>query len=167
MSQIKIADLPIHRIKRVLSEEQATELVGTVVPDYEPTCNEAGIWIDDDTEEIVFVYFPMPDEVNILRKAVLNIKYGETIRQSTGLKNKSRTFGMAPRKIYQKRESCRPTTLAQEQPMEHAVLVKFAEKFADMYKEFAPHLYENDKKNLADAGLDEEGILKSILGFKL
>jgi len=156
MSQIKIADLPIHRIKRVLSEEQASELVGTVVPDYAPNCEEAGIWIDDDTEEIVFVYFPMPDEVNILRKAVLNIKYGETIRQSTGLKNKSRTFGMAPRKIYQKRESCRPTTLAQEQPMEHAVLVKFAEKFADMYKEFAPQLYENDKKNLADAGLDDE-----------
>lgn len=153
---MKIADLPIRRLKRVLSEEDATALVGSVVPTNEPNCNEAGIWIDDDTEEIVFVYFPMPDEVNILRKAVLNIKYGETIRQSTGVKNKSRTFGMAPRKIYQKRESCRPTTLAVEQPLEHAVLIRFADKFADMYKEFAPHLYEHDVKNLADAGLDNE-----------
>lgn len=153
---MKIADLPIHRVKRVLSEEAATELVGTVVPDNEPNCNEAGIWIDDDTEEIVFVYFPMPDEVAALRAAVLNIKYGETIRQSTGLKNKSRTFGMAPRKIFQKRESCRPTTLAQEQPMEHAVLVRFAEKFAEMYKEFAPDLYAQDKEKLSKAGLADE-----------
>lgn len=153
---MKLSELPVHKIKRVLSEEDATKLVGTVVPDYEPTCLDAGIWIDEDTQEIVFVYFPMEEEVSLLRNAVLNIQYGETIRQSTGLKNKSRTFGMAPRKVFQRRESCRPTSLAYEQPEEHSVLVAFAEKFAQMYKEFAPDLYEQDKKNLADAGLADE-----------
>jgi len=153
---MKLSDLPVYKIKRVMSEEDATALVGTTVPDYEPTCINEGIWIDEDTEEIVFVYFPMEEEVSLLRASVLNINYGETIRQSTGLKNKSRTFGMAPRKVFQRRESCRPTSLAYEQPEEHAVLVAFAEKFAKMYKEFAPDLYEQDKKNLAEAGLADE-----------
>ncbi len=153
---MKLSELPVHKIKRVMSEDEATALVGTTVPDYAPNCVDAGIWIDEDTEEIVFVYFPMEQEVDLLRAAVLNIKYGETIRQSTGLKNKSRTFGMAPRKVFQRRETCRPTSLAQEQPNEHAVLIAFAEKFAQMYKEFAPDLYEADKQNLLDAGLQDE-----------
>ncbi len=153
---MKLSELPVHRIKRVMSEEEASALVGTTVPSYEPTCYDAGIWIDDDTEEIVFVYFPMEEEVNLLRAAVLNIDYGTIVRQSTGMRNKSRTFGMAPRKVYQRRESCRPTSLAFEQPNEHAVLVAFSQKFAEMYKEFAPDLYESDKKNLAEAGLADE-----------
>ena len=153
---MKLSDLPIHTIKRVISEDEATELVGTVVPNVEPTCNEAGIWIDEDTEEIVFVYFPMEEEVNLLRKAVLNVKYGTIVRQSSGLRNLSRTFGMAPRKVMQRRESCRPTSLAYEQPEEHAVIVRFADKFAQMYKEFAPDRYEADKKNLDEAGLTDE-----------
>jgi hypothetical protein len=153
---MNLAELPVYKVKRVMSEAEATELVGTTVPEAEANCNKEGIWIDEDTEEIIFVYFPMEQEVNLLRAAVLNINYGETIRQSTGLKNKSRTFGMAPRKIFQRRESCRPTTLALEQPSEHAVLIAFAEKFAQLYKEFAPDLYEHDKKNLAEAGLSDE-----------
>lgn len=153
---MNLSELPVHRIKRVMSEEDASALVGTVVPDYEPNCTEAGIWIDDDTEEVIFVYFPMEEEVELLRASVLNINYGTTIRQSTGLKNQSRTFGMAPRKIFQKRESCRATSLAHEQPNEHAVLIAFAEKFAQMYKEFAPELYAADAKALADNNVADE-----------
>jgi len=153
---MKLSELPVFRIKRVMTAEEATEMVGTSVPNLEPNCNQAGIWVDDDTEEVVFVYFPMEEEVNLLRASVLNIKYSATTRQSTGLRNKSRTFGMAPRKVYQRRESCRPTSLAHEQPDEHAVLIAFAEKFANLYKEFAPDLYAQDQKNLTEAGLDNE-----------
>lgn len=153
---MKLSELPIHRLKRVMSEEQASELVGTIVPNAEPNCNEAGIWIDDDTEEIVFVYFPMEEEVNLLRAAVLNIDYGTVVRSKTGMRNLSRTFGMAPRKVFQRRESCRPTSLAFENPNEHAVLVAFSEKFAEMYKEFAPELYEKDAQALKEAGLSDE-----------
>ena len=153
---MKLSDLPIHRIKRVLTEDEATELVGTVVPDVKPTNHGPGIWIDDDTEEPLFACFPMEEEVALLRASVLNIKYGSTIRQSTGIRNISRTFGMAPRKVYQRRESCRPTDLAVRQPDEHAVLVKFAEKFGQMFQEFAPDLYAHDTVNLAEAGLANE-----------
>ena len=87
---MNLAELPVYKVKRVMSEAEATELVGTTVPEAEANCNKEGIWIDEDTEEIIFVYFPMEQEVNLLRAAVLNINYGETIRQSTGLKNKSK-----------------------------------------------------------------------------
>lgn len=153
---MNIADLPIIKIKRVMSEEESSELVGTMVENLEANCNEAGIYVDEDTDEIILAYFPMEEEVNLLRRSVLNIKYGSTKRQSLGIENLSRTFGMAPRKVFQRRESCRPTTLAGEQPNEHAVLVAFAEKFAKMFKEFAPDLYEHDVKALSEAGVENE-----------
>lgn len=153
---MNLADLPIIKTKRVMAEDEASALVGKMVEEMEPTCIDAGIYVDEDTDEIIFVYFPMEEEVNLLRRSVLNIKYGSTKRQSLGIENLSRTFGMAPRKIFQRRESCRPTTLANEQPNEHAVLIAFAEKFAKMFKEFAPDIYEHDVKALADAGLDDE-----------
>lgn len=153
---MKLSDLPVHKIKRVMSADDASNLVGTVVPDNEPNCNEAGIWIDEETDEIVFVYFPMEEEVELLRASVLNIDYGTIVRQTTGIRNKSRTFGMAPRKVYQRRESCRPTSLAHEQPDEHAVLVAFAKKFGQMYQEFAPELFAKDTAALKEAGLADE-----------
>ena len=151
---MKLAELPVHRVKRIMTDEEATNIVGTVVPYLEPNCKEAGIWIDDETEEPILAYLPMEEEVSYLRRSVLNIKYGVTKRQSLGIENSSRTFGMAPRKVYQRRESCRPTTLAQDQPDEHAVLVAFAEKFGKMFKEFAPHLFERDAEVLNEAGFN-------------
>lgn len=153
---MNLADLPIIKIKRVMSEEESSELVGVMVDDLEANCHEAGIYVDEDTDEIILAYFPMEEEVNLLRRSVLNIKYGSTKRQSLGIENLSRTFGMAPRKIFQRRESCRPTTLANEQPNEHAVLIAFAEKFGKMFQEFAPDIYEHDVKALAEAGLENE-----------
>lgn len=141
---ISIGDLPVHRVQRVMSEREADDLVGTYVADTEPTINVSGIWADADTGEPILAYMPMPEAVAELRKAVLNIKYSETVRQTTGVRNRSVTFGMAPRKPYQRRESCRPTALSYQQPAEHAVLVKLASIFADMYREFAPDLARRD-----------------------
>jgi len=153
---MKLAELPIHRVKRVMTEDEASELVGIFVQNLEANCTEAGIFIDDETEEPLLAYFPMEEEVGLLRRSVLNIKYATTKRQSTGISNVSRTFGMAPRKVVQMREACKPTALAKDQPEEHAVLIAFAEKFAEMYKEFAPDLYARDAGNLNEAGLDNE-----------
>lgn len=153
---MKLADLPVHYIKRVLTEDEASELVGSTVPEIEPTDHGPGIWVDSETHEPIFACFPMEDEVALLRSAVLNIKYSTTLRQNTGMRNISRTFGMAPRKVYQRRESCRPTSLAGEQPDEHAVLVAFAEKFGLMFQEFAPEIYNHDTSALNEAGLAGE-----------
>lgn len=147
---MKLADLPVFHVKRVMTIDEADDINGSVVPDLEANINEAGIYVDADTDEPFLAYFPMEEEVGLLRKAVLNIKYGTTVRQNTGSRNISRTFGMAPRKIYQRRESCRPTALAHEHPDDHAILVQFAQRFGAMYQEFAPDLYEHDVAALGD-----------------
>jgi len=141
---MKIADLPIVEVKRVITHDEASEMVGVKVPDLQPNVTKAGIYIDADTKEPFLAYMPMESEVAELRKACLNINYGSTLRQNTGLRNESVTFGMAPRKAYQRRESCRPTALSFNQPAEHTVLVKLAETFGKMYQEFAPDLYNRD-----------------------
>jgi hypothetical protein len=153
---MKLADLPVIKVKRILTDEQADELVGTYVSEKEPNITEAGIYVDADTNEPFLAYFPMEEEVAMLRAAVLNIKYSETVRQSTGMRNESRTFGMAPRKAYQRRESCRPTALAVDQPDEHSVLVAFADKFDKMFKEFAPDIHSHDHNTINNSGIAEE-----------
>jgi hypothetical protein len=152
---MKIADLPIIYIERQMTADEATKLVGTPVPSLQPNTPEAGIWVDKDTNEVIFVYLPMEEEVSVLRAAVLNIKYGSN-RRSNGIDNLSRTFGMAPRKVQQLRESCRPTALAKESPNEHSALIAFAQKFAEMYREFAPDLFAKDSQTLANAGVSDE-----------
>jgi hypothetical protein len=153
---MKLADLPIIPIKRVMTSDEATERVGTTVEPREANVREAGIYVDADTNEPFLAYFPMEEEVSLLRRSVLNIKYSTTRRSGMGFDNQSRTFGMAPRKTMQQRESCRPTSLANEQPEEHSVIVAFADKFARMFKEFAPDLFENDNNVINDSGIDQE-----------
>jgi hypothetical protein len=139
-----------------MTSEEATELVGTAVDPHEANVKEAGIYVDADTLEPFLAYFPMEEEVNLLRRSVLNIKYTTTRRSGMGFDNQSRTFGMAPRKTMQQRESCRPTSLANEQPEEHSVIVAFADKFARMFKEFAPDLFAADNNVINDSGIDQE-----------
>lgn len=45
---MNLADLPIIKIKRVMSEEESSELVGTMVENLEANCNEAGIYVDEE-----------------------------------------------------------------------------------------------------------------------
>lgn len=153
---MKLSELPIHAVKRVMTSDEATEMVGKVVPSLDANVTEAGIYVDADTNEPFLAYFPMEEEVNLLRRSVLNIKYSTTRRSGMGFDNQSRTFGMAPRKVMQTRNSCRPTRLASEQPNEHNVIVAFADKFAAMYKEFAADLFAHDKDVMANSGIDKE-----------
>lgn len=138
-------ELPVYELTRTMTPDEATELVGAAVPDSEPTIRRQGLWVDPQTGEPVLAYMPMgADETELLRSSVTKIKYGETLRAKTGFTNISRTFGMSPRKAYQKRESCRPTSMSYEQPDEHAVLVLMAERFADVMQEILPEQYRRD-----------------------
>ena len=140
-------DLPVIEVKRVIDKKEAREQRGTLVPDIEPTITEAGIYVDADTKEPFMVYMPMPTEmVAPLRKAVRGVKYSSSgvTRQQSGIENHSRTFGMAPRKPFQTREACRPTSLSYEQPTEHNVLVETADKLADIMRQIAPDIYDKD-----------------------
>lgn len=153
---MKLSELPVHHLTRVMTSDEATETVGKVVPSLDANITEAGIYADAETNEPFLAYFPMEAEVNLLRRSVMNIKYSTTRRSGIGFDNQSRTFGMAPRKVMQTRNSCRPTRLASEQPNEHNVIVAFADKFAAMYKEFAAESFAHDKEIMANSGIDKE-----------
>jgi hypothetical protein len=146
---MKLSELPVFFLERKLTIEEAEAKSGQFVADLEATVHEAGIYCDADTQEPFLAYFPMKAEAALLRKAVLGVKYSKQPR-SNGMNNLSRTFGMAPRKVFRKRESCRPTTLAYEQPEEHAILVGFADKFSAMMKEMFSVQYDKDHAKIAE-----------------
>lgn len=142
-------ELPVVKVKRLQSKTEVKEMRGQLVPDLEPNIKEAGIYVDEDTNEAFMVYMPMPDDmVPDLRAAVRDVKYSSSgvTRQQLGIENHSRTFGMAPRKPFQTREACRPTALSYEQPEVHKVLERTADRLSKIMREIAPDIYDKDKE---------------------
>lgn len=151
-------ELSVKPVKRIYDRKGVSELYkGETVPELEANITEEGIYVDAETNEPFLVYVKMPEEtVPVLRQAVRAIKYSSSgvTRQSTGTENHSRTFGMAPRKPFQTREACRPTSMTYEQPQEHDVLVQTADVLSDMMKEIAPEVYNKDV--FETAGVSDE-----------
>jgi hypothetical protein len=139
-------DLTVFPVKHVITRDDVREMKGLLVPELEANITEEGIYVDEETGEPFLVYLKMDADVTAnLRKAVRGIKYSATgVTRSTGVQNNSRTFGMAPRKPFQTREACRPTSMSHEQPEEHDILVQTADILADVMREIAPDIYEKD-----------------------
>jgi hypothetical protein len=140
-------ELDIIKVKRVRDKKEARSSKGETVPDLDANITKAGIYVDEETNEPFLVYLAMDEnDVSKLRHAVRNVKYSSSgvTRQSSGIENHSRTFGMSPRKPFQTREACRPTALSYEQPNEHGVLVEIADKLAEMMRQIAPEVYDAD-----------------------
>jgi hypothetical protein len=128
-----------------IADRRATE-GGLTVPEMEPNFSGAVLFTDAGSGEPVLANLPLDvDDARDLRQAVRKIEYGETIRQSTGLRNRSRTFGMSPRKLYQKRESCRPSALSTDQPDVHAVLVALGAACGRVLEDLAPEVLAHDR----------------------
>lgn len=146
-------DLDVIKVKRVIGVKEAREKRGDVVLDIVPDITTAGIYVDEETNEPFLVYMPMPEDmVPELRQAVRSVKYSSSgvTRQQLGIENHSRTFGMAPRKPFQTREACRPTSLSYEQPNEHDVLVRTADRLSQIMRQIAPDVYEKDAQETAE-----------------
>jgi Oxygenase domain of the 2OGFeDO superfamily len=146
-------DLPIVKVKRLIDKKVVREMRGELVPDIEPNITTAGIYVDEETGEPFMVYMPMPsDMVPELRAAVRDVKYSSSgvTRQSTGTENHSRTFGMAPRKPFQTREACRPTSLSYDQPDVHKVLERTADRLSQIMRKIAPDVYDADVQETSE-----------------
>jgi hypothetical protein len=146
-------DLPVVTVKKIKNKEEVKEIKGLLVPDLEANITEEGIYLDEATGEPFLVYMRLPEDlVPKLRQAVRNVKYSSSgvTRQSTGTENHSRTFGMSPRKPFQTREACRPTSLSYDQPEEHDVLVETADILSDIMREIAPDIYAHDVEETKD-----------------
>jgi hypothetical protein len=114
------ADLPRSTLLRVLTPEQATELVGGKVPalDATPALNEGGLWTDRETGEPVLALFPCPEPA-ALRRAILASQpaFGMgTLRSGSGNRNMSVTFGYRPRKPMMSQEGCVLTAFNRDYP---------------------------------------------------
>lgn len=137
-------------VKRILSREEAQKTFnGTTVPDKEPNLTEAALIRDADTGEPVLFYCPFPGDPAPLRKAILGVKMGTT-RRASGMQNMSRTFGFSPKNVVMRRESCRPSSIAYEQPQEHAVLTDTSKVLANLVISLLPDIYEHDHETLSE-----------------
>lgn len=136
-------NLPEFYVKRVQEAGDANESIGLMVEDSPANINEPGIYRDEDTGEAFLVYAPCPSDVAALRKAVLDTGMSTTLR-SNGMRNLSRTFGMAARSVVLKRESCRPASLAWDNPEAQIVLNNTASALGNFLKETLPEIYEAD-----------------------
>lgn len=146
-------DLQVVKVKRLIDRKEVREKRGELVPDIEPNITEAGIYVDEETGEPFMVYMPMPhDMVPELRAAVRDVKYSSSgvTRQATGTENHSRTFGMAPRKPFQTREACRPTSLSYDQPDVHKVLERTADRLSQIMRKIAPEIYDADVQETSE-----------------
>lgn len=143
-----MSKLPEFLIDRVLTKEQADEVVGAKVEALEPNVNEAGIYRDKETGEAILVYAPYPASITPLRKAVLDTNYSTTLRAS-GTRNVSRTFGFTNRSAVLQREACTPTSLAWESPEASITLNETAEVLGDYLREQLPEVFLHDQAELS------------------
>ena len=139
--------LPEFEIERVLTQEESKNIIGKMVEDREPNVNEAGIYRDKDTGEVILVYMPYPGDLASLRNAVLKTGMSTTLR-SSGVRNMSRTFGMAARSVVLNRESCRPASLAWDFPEAQMVLNAAAVDLGENLRKLLPEVHEHDSNVL-------------------
>jgi hypothetical protein len=145
------ADLPVVRVPRVMSFADAELMIGQPVGVRAANVTRAGLLADEATGEPFLAYYPLDDALLApVRRAVMQIEFTSTMRASTGQRNRSRTFGMAPRKAMIKRESCRPTWLAMNQPAEHDALVALAGQLQAQLQDFAPAAFARDQKVMGE-----------------
>jgi hypothetical protein len=144
------ADLPVVRLPRQLSYAEAERMIGEKVGPKTPNATRAGLFADAETGEPFLAYYPLdPALAAPVRAAVQRVEWTSTRRVSTGERNLSRTFGMAPRKPMIKRESCRPTWMAIHQPAEHDALVRLAGQLQGQLTAFAPEAFARDAETMA------------------
>lgn len=144
----------VRHLPRVITPEQATEMVGHTVPDREPDLHDATIAADADTGAPVFAYLPVGD-VSQLRRAVLNVQFSETLR-AKGMSNVSRTFGYRPRRPQLGREGCGHTRLWAENPTGHSAVIGMAHRLQDLMAALLPAQHREDQATIAGSGVLEE-----------
>lgn len=135
-------------VARVMTADEATLLVGSEVDDLTPTVTTATVALDETTREPVYAYLPLGDVAD-LRAAVRGISYSEAMRAATGLRNRSRVFGYAPRRPVRLLENCNDTSLNRERPEVARVLDLWADRLLDLLGQIDPALVLDAHRELA------------------
>lgn len=167
-------DIPV---RRVLTEEEASALVGTRVQEhYDTTLPRVGAepvrLVDTDTREVIGIITKLPpDQLARLRAAVLGLRMETVARmsgQAGGMMGKAgggRTFGWSPKRVVNGRESCRATSAARDHPQQHRVLADLAGWLGNHFRELMPARAAEDAAVLrqvrSDWLMDEDALWTS------
>jgi hypothetical protein len=138
-----VPDLPV---RRVLTAAQGGALVGEKVAraPYEPTlprvtAAEPLRLLDADTGEPVAIITVLPAARRaMLRDAVAGMDMATVARMSNRMAGAARTFGWAPKRVVNGRESCRATSAARDFPREHRVLTELAGHLSEEFQRLWP-----------------------------
>lgn len=120
-----MSELPRIPIRRTTDNEAGLALIGDTVPHLVANLTEAAVYVDADTNAPVVAYAPFPGDFAEFRRALIDTPMSTTLRGG-GMRNVSRTFGFSPKSVVLKRESCRPASLAYDNPAAHSVIVSAA-----------------------------------------
>lgn len=140
-------DLPEFLIDRVLTRDDADDMLGATVEEAEPNINEAGIYRDRETGEAILVYAPYPGDRQALRQTARTTRYGTTLRAS-GTRNVSRNFGFVTRSVVKQREACTPASIALENPGAMLELTRAADALGIFLREVLPEVFEHDSETM-------------------
>lgn len=90
--------------------------------------------------KIIYVAKLFHPSIDLARDAVKRVKY-QTSTRTSGLVSTSRIFGYAPRNML-RGHACRSTSMATEQPKEHAAICSAAPIIDAQYQKFFPEVHE-------------------------
>lgn len=136
-------------VRRVMSPEEASALVGTRAPELPPSHPFSAIFVDSETSEPVAAYLPLADAAP-LRRALLTIDTTGGVQRQSNYRSKSRTFGYAPRRPVTRRESCALTLLGVEDPATERLLESYADQFSAALLDIDPAIVDRDTERLGD-----------------
>jgi len=120
--------------------------------DFQTLIKEDCIVVDKDNN-ILFIYTRLPFDDAEIVGALDRVDYQNDYR-SSGLKTTSRIFGSMPR-IVMRSDYCRQSSLALDQPQEHAIVAKYGIKIAGLYHKFSPQTYTQHETLMKEKVLDE------------
>lgn len=124
-----------------------------VEADFETLIKGDTVIIDEDTKEVVAVYVKMNNDTTEIMGALERIKYSVSTR-SNGLKTTSRIFGYMPRVAF-RNDFCSSTSLATEQPREHAAICNYGKQLAKLYSDFSEETYQKHLETTESKVLEE------------
>lgn len=134
---------------RLLTREQATELVGLKPAVMTPNVDAPAFVHDADTGELILAYLPLEDP-GPLRRAMLTVDCSSGVQRNRNYRSQSRTFGYAPRRPVLRREGCSHTSICIEQPDVEQVLENYADQLGRTFNSFAPEVVEANRVTLGD-----------------
>lgn len=135
-------------LPRVATPEEATLLVGDLVPDRKPNVQGPTVVRDADTGGLVAAYLPITD-VARLRRSLPEMHFGG-VQRSSNYRSKSQTFGFAPRRPVRRREACAATSTSLKLPHVQRELDLVADQCARLLETVDPEIVADSRAEVAD-----------------